>query len=339
MTSLIRSSALSGYQDVVRELGADPEPFIRQVQLDADRLGANDYLIPYPALMQLLESTALALDAPDFGLRLSRQQDIETLGPIALIARASNTVQDALQDIARFIGFHSPAIRITVDTQSPGHALLVIDIQVADYPFRRQTLETSMGLAVNVMKLLTQQKFRPAAIHFSHAPGMAPTLYRRYFDCPVSFGQGLNALCLPPAVLELPISTADEFQRQIIARYLSEAGADAPAALSDQVRFIAARLLPIAGCSLGEVAMQLGMHERTLQRRLADEGCVFETLVDDIRRYEAIGYLGEPSMSMARIAGLLGYQEQSSFNRAAKRWFGMTPRAYRQQLIARQRHA
>ena len=147
-----------------------------------------------------------------------------------------------------------------------------------------------------------------------------------------------------PRTSSLSFASFDENQcgarGQSDARYLSEAGADAPAALGDQVRFIAARLLPIARCGLVEVATQLGMHERTLQRRLADEGCVFEALVDDVRRYEASGYLGEPSLSMARIAGLVGYQEQSSFNRAAKRWFGMTPRAYRQQLLARQwRHA
>ncbi|MNR51417.1 HTH-type transcriptional regulator VirS [compost metagenome] len=69
---------------------------------------------------------------------------------------------------------------------------------------------------------------------------------------------------------------------------------------------------------------------RTMQRRLDERGLVFEKLVDDIRRERAASYLDDPALRMSQVAGLLGYVEQSSFSHAFKRWYGMSPSAWRQ---------
>ena len=73
--------------------------------------------------------------------------------------------------------------------------------------------------------------------------------------------------------------------------------------------------------------------ERTLHRRLAAEGTSFQRLLDDTRRELAQHYLGQRNLSLADIAYLLGFSDQSSFFRAARRWFGSSPRDYRIRLI------
>jgi len=77
----------------------------------------------------------------------------------------------------------------------------------------------------------------------------------------------------------------------------------------------------------------LGMSERTLQRRLAAEGTSFQRLLDDTRRELARHYLGQRNLSLADIAYLLGFTDQSSFFRAARRWFGSSPGHFRIGLI------
>ena len=80
--------------------------------------------------------------------------------------------------------------------------------------------------------------------------------------------------------------------------------------------------------SVEDLAADLRVPLRTLQRRLADEQITFTELLDAGRKDQALRMLGLKHVSMADIAYGLGYNEQSSFNRAFKRWTGKTPRAW-----------
>jgi AraC-like DNA-binding protein len=71
------------------------------------------------------------------------------------------------------------------------------------------------------------------------------------------------------------------------------------------------------------------MSGRTLQRRLSARGYSFQALVDESRRELAERLLKETGYPLAEIAFLIGFSEQSAFNRAFKRWAGQTPRSYR----------
>jgi|GEM_PF-6497404 len=77
--------------------------------------------------------------------------------------------------------------------------------------------------------------------------------------------------------------------------------------------------------NLKRVAAQLRMSERSLQRRLADEGEIFDAIVDALRRDLAPRYLADPKIAVAEVAYLLGYSEPSPFHRAFKRWTGRMP--------------
>ena len=92
------------------------------------------------------------------------------------------------------------------------------------------------------------------------------------------------------------------------------------------------RLLPSGAAELSVVADELGMHPRTLQRRLEEEGVTFAEVVQGVRRRTAEQYLRDSDMSLRHLASELGYLEQSTFTRACRRWFGMSPLAYRRAL-------
>ncbi len=81
------------------------------------------------------------------------------------------------------------------------------------------------------------------------------------------------------------------------------------------------------------MAEQLRLPLRTFQRRLAEERVTWTEVLDSARKDEVVRMLGRGDTAMAEIAYALGYNEQSSFNRAFKRWVGLSPRAWQ----ARQR--
>ena len=87
MSTLIRATNLWGYGDLMRELGADPRPFLKRFGIRPGIEHQEDAFVSLDAFVRMLEASAAELDCPDFGLRLSRWQGLDILGPIAVIAR------------------------------------------------------------------------------------------------------------------------------------------------------------------------------------------------------------------------------------------------------------
>jgi AraC-like DNA-binding protein len=78
-----------------------------------------------------------------------------------------------------------------------------------------------------------------------------------------------------------------------------------------------------------DIASDLHMSRRSLQRRLAEADASYQSLVDDTRRDMALRHIQDPAMSATDITFLLGYSQQSVFTRAFRRWTGMSPSEYR----------
>jgi len=145
----------------------------------------------------------------------------------------------------------------------------------------------------------------------------------------------VNALLFARADATLPLPTTHpelaELHERVASEHLQRLD---PAQTCHRVRTVMIRHLPDGEPRRPKIATILGMSERTLHRRLAVEGTSFQRLLDDTRRELARHYLGQREVSLADIAYLLGFTDQSSFFRAARRWFGSSPRDYRIRLIS-----
>ena len=106
---------------------------------------------------------------------------------------------------------------------------------------------------------------------------------------------------------------------------------DTPA-LQTRTKGEIARALSEGLPKMADIARRLGLSARSFHRRLAEQGLSFKTLTEETRREIATAMLQEESYSLSEIAFLTGYSEQSAFNRAFKRWMGVTPAAYRKSI-------
>ncbi|MGH8460923.1 MAG: AraC family transcriptional regulator ligand-binding domain-containing protein [Stenotrophobium sp.] len=155
--------------------------------------------------------------------------------------------------------------------------------------------------------------------------------YIRVFGGKVYFDQPCTKLTVPLADLQMPLPMANRETREFVARQaetlLKELG-DQP----EFVRQLSAVLgngLSTGHVSLKHAAAALQCSTRTLRRRLADYDCSFQQILDQVRRSTAERYLREPNASLADVAFMLGYSEQSTFQQAFKRWSGITPGKFR----------
>jgi len=160
---------------------------------------------------------------------------------------------------------------------------------------------------------------------------------RRYFSCPVEFNADQTRWVFLPGAANLPLPMADS---DLLTHYSSRCDtmlrrAHAHSTIKGR---LAARLrscdseFPTAG----EAARILALSERTLHRRLAEEGTRFSTMVDEARYGRARDLLTDGQISIERIASVVGFAEPSSFSRAFKRWSGMGALEYRRQAQGRE---
>ncbi len=191
--------------------------------------------------------------------------------------------------------------------------------------------EASLSAVTEISNQVTTADFLPRAVYFKHAPRGPVEAYEAHFRCPVHFGSGRDALLVGDDLLAAPNTLGDETIARFFDRHLEQelAALVEDAGLEQRVRIAVAKTLSEGVPTLSEIASSLGMSARTLQRRLADTGESFQTLVDLARRELAQHLLEETDYSLAEIAFLTGFSEQSGFTRAFKRWAGQTPRSYR----------
>jgi AraC-like DNA-binding protein len=335
MGHLLRATAMLGYPELVAELGGDPGAFLSRFHIPAGAEHQPDAFISFEGFARMLEATADELDCPDFGLRLSRWQGLEVLGPIAVIARNAHTVLDGVEAIARYLYIHSPALRLSARQHTDTGIEYAYEATEPGIPYTLQGNELSMAIAVRILHLLAGPQARPRAVFFPHTQQGPNAAYRDALGCPVHFGQTWCGFEVSAQLADRRIDNADPETRRIATKYLDATYLPSTAPMAQRVAELTRRLLPTGQCSADAIAAELTMHPRTLQRRLAIEGTRCQDIIDSERRDQAARYLGEPGLHLGQIAGLLGYTEQSALNRSCRRWFGKTPRQYRTEPAAR----
>ncbi len=153
-----------------------------------------------------------------------------------------------------------------------------------------------------------------------------------FHGAPIVLGSPQAALCLHASVVDLPVASTDPELAAYFQSVLSRAARFAPEepALVTRTRTAIQDALVTGTPSGAEIGKRLGMSQRTLQRRLLAAGTGFQALMEDTRAQLAVGYLADPTLSLAEVAYLLGYREESSFFRSFRRWKGMTPTEWRE---------
>jgi AraC-like DNA-binding protein len=195
----------------------------------------------------------------------------------------------------------------------------------------RLSNEATLASLASISQEVSTARFQPLAVYLKHpAPGSA-SAHERHFGCPVHFGTDRDALLLSKETLLTPNRLGDHGTSRFFDAHLEAelTRLEDETSLDSRVRALVSRSLSEGLPRISEVARRLGMSGRTLQRRLSERGHSFNALVDESRRDLAERLLRQTGYSLAEVAFLTGFSEQSAFTRAFKRWAGETPRSFR----------
>lgn len=330
---LIRGTGLTGFIELADEHGSDGERLLRDHGIDPAAVGDFGAFVPYRPLLEVLEAAAAETGAVDFGRRLGARQGIEVLGPVGAAAGSAPTVRTALATVERYLRAYNPAIHAGLEPEYAGRAMFAFRRRTTGLPAYPQAAELTVSVSCRVLRTLIGRTWQPLRIDFAHSALDAIERYEAAFGAPVRFGRAGMGIELDAADLDQPLSS-DATTHDLLVTHLKSLVPRGQQGTVPMVNDLIRRLLPSGNVELAIVAHELGLHPRTLQRRLEDDGVTFAELVQGVRRRTAEQLLRDSDMSLRHLASELGYLEQSTFTRACHRWFGMSPLAYRRTLKA-----
>ncbi len=284
--------------------------------------------------IELFEWLAGKLDRPYLGLELSQLGGPEMLGVISYMFFASKNLEMAIRNFGHYLQALQEHSRLYIEIdQEYAH----IDYGILDdrITHRRQDSEYSLGHTWRLMQLFSTNTCRLTMVEFEHdRPEGGEGPYRRIFGAPVLFRRRANRLHLRADQLSIPSKSGDPNLFPILEAHLQEliARSNQIESFADQVRSQLTHEAIGRGLRAKEVSAQLGISVATLHRRLANEDTSFKKISDETAKSLALLLIAQRSLPVATLARRLGYSETAALTRAFRRWFGMSPRQYRNTL-------
>jgi AraC-like DNA-binding protein len=239
----------------------------------------------------------------------------------------------AFERLIRYLLILSDALMMTLSGECRGYRV-TFELFGGNRPVPRQRVEFILVSVIGFCHWISGRELHPLSIELPYPTPVDPAHYCDAFGCRVSFDAASTSMLFADADLRVPLPTSNPVLAELHDRFAGDyLRRFDHSQTSYRAREIIIRRLPDGEPRRDQVAGELGMSERTLQRRLEAEATSFVELLDNTRRELAEQYLRRLHLSLAQAAYLLGFADQSSFFRACRRWFDLSPRRYRSQLL------
>lgn len=315
----------------VRQRGGDGEALVRRFSFARDIAGQTEVPIAPADFEAFVEAAAAMLGDPCLAVHLAAELEWPTYSIPELAARASPTLGAALERVARYGSLFYAHLVLAWEEKGDE---LVFSHRTRGAPGAplRYSNEYAVASALAHARRLVEEPLTPRRVWFAHATLEETGGLERFFGTSeIAFGRADSGLALPLAVAALPTRTRDPRLLATAEAMAERALHDAPRA-ADFTGAVAKKLREVLGkkpAQVSEVARQMRLSARTLQRRLEAEGTGWKELLESVRRDLARGWVSEGALPLGEIAYRLGYSDVAAFSRAFKRWTGRSPGAYR----------
>lgn len=326
----MRAVTLSGYIEVANAVGLDGARMLRQAGITLESLGHPENRLPASAVVRLLERSAEESGCESFGLLMAERRTFASLGPVSLllerlphlraVVRTAMVFQRHLNDV------------VTIDIEDVDDTSL-IKLDLWPEYWGAQMLDLLVGIAYQVLSGASGNRWRPSCVHTMRKEPGELSVWRRMFPMAIEFEANFSGFSCSSASMQIPNPLADEAMARNAHHLLRLLPlASGPEPIGDRVRRTISLLLPSGRATVDQVAGQLGLSARSLQRRLDEEGLQFAELLSGVRQELAAAYLTNSERPVTSVAALLGYSSPSSFTRWFAGAFGVAPQVWRANL-------
>ena len=313
---------------ILRSLSFDPEPVFRKANFSLEQFSDPDLKLPYLQITQLLAASVEATGCEHFGLLLGQSASASHLGLAGFLIRAAPTVEAALDALVEHLDLHDEGGTPTLIKTSE-MTLLGYTVEQSGAVAVEHIYDMTTAITCNIMRALCGKTWRPSEVMLARRRPSDTEPYRRFFNAPVQFDAELSGIAFRNRYLQQPVPSADALLFDHLEKAASDLHALQHLSLTDALSAQLRNGLLRRQWSAAEMATTLGLHERTLYRRLHAAGTSYRQVLDKVRNSTSLQLLKNTDMSVVQIADYMGYTNSSAFIRAFSRWTGTTPIKWR----------
>lgn len=322
-----RAGVLAELPQVLHDLEVDVSTVFDGSGVDPATLSA-DTRVTFEALLNLLHKAARHTNCPHLGLLIGQRFKFETHGPIGQLMLTAPTLGHALVDFVTWQPGYSSGAIVYLNRFGRDYAV-GYGSYAASSPGSRVLYDAIIGVGVQMLQQLTKGLAKPVEIHFSYRKPKDSSDYSSLLKLPVRFNQHRTCLILDAEAMRTPLPSADPETRRILVAEIKRAVFTTSPDFPTQTRHALRHALHSGKPTLSEVASEMGLHPRTLERRLTDKGETFTSLRNEVLFSVACELLELTDIPIGEIGAFLGFASPSVFTDAFRRIRGTSPSEWR----------
>jgi AraC-like DNA-binding protein len=314
----------------LRRAGIKLDPLLSLVGLTVDQIDDPEQRIDAGGQIAFLDLAAEALKDDFLGLSLVEEADLRDLECLYYVMGSSDTLGGALHRASRYSQITNEAIVLKYREAR----LPTLRLSYSGIPRHsdRHQIEFCIVAMVRLSRELSGRQFLPERVSMIHGRSSGLSKVARFLGKNMEFSSDADEIAFPAGSADWVLVNADRRLNKILLKVCEETLSSRKrktGAFRITVENTIAPLLPHGQAHANVVARKLGMSERSLARRLAEEGVTFIEVLQQLKASLAKRYLEDKGIPISKIAWLLGFEDASSFSRACRRWMGKSPRELR----------
>ena len=314
---------------ILRSLDCEPDPVFHATGFHASEFVDPDHRINFAQASQLLKRCVEITGCDHLGLILGEQSCPSHLGIAGFLLKTASTVEVALQSLVDNLDLHDNGGIVSLDV-GPNFTSLQYALYKTDTVAREQIYDLSAAVMFQIMRMICGKKWRPESISIERRKPGDVKPYKRFFGTQIYFDATESAMTFSNDWLKHVPPTADLLLFQHLQKEADYLHQQQNHDVMDVLPVVLRRALLTERFSTREIADELGLHERSLHRRLRAAGTSFRQQLDAARKSASEELLENTALPISEIAIALGYADSSGFIRAFQRWSGTSPASWRE---------
>ncbi|MEO4047498.1 AraC family transcriptional regulator [Pseudomonas sp. CAU 1711] len=316
----------------LRQRGFAEAEILLGTGLDWQQLHRDNRALNFAQVQRLVRRAIGLTDCPWLGLEVGCATPVSAHGPVGYAATLCPDLRGVLQVLERFSVLRLSALHLSSRAEGERYRIRVDELfDLGDV--REHILGSLAGVCLRLLEAVCGA-LPPGRLEFAFPFAEPPwgARYRELLGPAVSFGAEAFGVCLPLEWLDRPSLSADPQAARTALRDCEHQLLGTRHG-GDWTAKVQLRLLACSGGypTLEQLAEEFHLSERTLIRRLREEGVHYQQLLDEVRQELACWLLQNTRLSVEAVAERLGYRDTSNFSRTFRRWLGMTPNAWRKE--------
>jgi AraC-like DNA-binding protein len=327
----VRAGVFVALPAVLADFGLDAQPFLVEAGLPADLLADLNTPMPYTRGARLCAAVARESGCPYIGLLLGDRGGTMILGPLADLILQAPDLGTALRAAVDALHLHDrggvATLRVDGDSACFGYSVAEPEAEGVEI-----VVDLALAVTHRLLREWCGAEWHAREVRLARRRPAQLARYREVFRCPVYFNAERSEVAFDIRCLRFPPPGAPARQSAEFARQRTQFLALADLPLPETLRRLLHTALTERIVTVEDAAARLGLHPRTLNRRLAAEGVNFRQLKSTVQYEAARLLLRATDLPVESIAAALGYSELSSVSRSFAAWAGRSPSEWRRRL-------